>query len=61
MTHEGGSLRAAERMAPVAALPWARAKELAGNDLAWLLPPQTGPDGADMINLEHLHRIPAVQ
>ncbi|CAK0906199.1 unnamed protein product, partial [Prorocentrum cordatum] len=48
-------------MAPVAALPWARAKELAGNDLAWLLPPQTGPDGADMINLEHLHRIPAVQ
>eukprot|EP00959_Pyramimonas_sp_CCMP1952_P322110 6740244-Pyramimonas_sp.AAC.1 len=45
---DDGNTNDIHRRAPIAALPWERAKEMAEKNPTHLVPPQTGPRGAEM-------------
>ncbi|CAK0892512.1 unnamed protein product, partial [Prorocentrum cordatum] len=51
----------ADRRALIAALPRERAEEIGENDLVYLDPPQTGPNGQKLTDVQQIHNILAMQ
>eukprot|EP00959_Pyramimonas_sp_CCMP1952_P375519 7864774-Pyramimonas_sp.AAC.1 len=50
-----GAANDARRRAQIAALPWGRAKETEEKHPMFPVPPQTGPRGAEMSNVDQIH------